>query len=143
MAVRIERHRANRPASWYTVEEPLALADAVERAVRGTDAVLVDCLTVWLSNLCWEHRNSTPERVEESVRGELQRIITSARSCRVILVSNEVGGGTVPENVVARAFRDLQGRVNQWAAAAADEVILTVAGLSLYLKPTLRQGGAL
>ena len=112
------RHRADRPASWRTIEEPLALAGAVERAANEADAVLVDCLTVWLSNLFWEHRDASPQHVEDATRGELQRIAAAARQCHVILVSNELGSGTVPEAAVTRAFRDTHGLLNQWAAEA-------------------------
>jgi adenosylcobinamide kinase/adenosylcobinamide-phosphate guanylyltransferase len=134
MAQRIERHRAARPAAWLTVEEPLAVADAVERASRDCDAVLVDCLTIWLSNLLWEHRGAAIRSVEETAAAELSRLAAVASRCDVILVSNEVGSGVVPEHPVARAFRDLQGFVNQSAAEAADQVLLAVAGLPLYLK---------
>ena len=134
MAARIEQHRAGRSPSWRTIEEPLALADAVDRAASEADAILVDCLTIWLSNLFWEHRDGKPQQVEDAARTELQRITASASHCHVILVSNELGCGTVPEPAVTRAFRDTQGLLNQWAAEAADEVILTVAGLPLYLK---------
>ena len=134
MAARIEQHRASRPPSWRTIEEPLALADAVDRAASEADAILVDCLTIWLSNLFWEHRDGKPQQVEDAARTELQRITASASHCHVILVSNELGCGTVPEPAVTRAFRDTQGLLNQWAAEAADEVIVTVAGLPLYLK---------
>jgi adenosylcobinamide kinase/adenosylcobinamide-phosphate guanylyltransferase len=134
MVARIEHHRAHRPGSWRTIEEPLALAAAVERETNDSDAILVDCLTVWLSNLFWEHRDDKPSPVEDVARTELQRILAVSRRCHVILVSNELGCGTVPEQAVTRAFRDTQGFVNQWAAEAADEVILTVAGLPMYLK---------
>ena len=134
MAARIERHRADRPSSWRTIEEPLALASAVERAANQTDTILVDCLTLWVSNLFWEYRDGNPRRVEDAARSELQRIAAAARQCHVILVSNELGCGTVPEAAVTRAFRDTQGLLNQWAAEAADQVILAVAGLPLYLK---------
>jgi adenosylcobinamide kinase / adenosylcobinamide-phosphate guanylyltransferase len=133
MTQRIERHRANRPATWRTIEEPLALSDAVEREASKSDSILVDCLTLWLSNLFWEHRGNSPEVIEACALRQLERI-AAVRSCRIILVSNETGSGTVPESAVTRAFRDVQGLVNQWAAAHADEVILTVAGLPLYLK---------
>ena len=142
MAARIEQHRANRPGSWRTIEEPLALAGAVERAANEADAILVDCLTVWLSNLFWEHRDGAPQEVEDAARAELQRIVAAGRHCQVILVSNELGCGTVPEPAVTRAFRDIQGLLNQWAAEAADEVILTVAGLPLYLKTAPHRKGA-
>jgi adenosylcobinamide kinase / adenosylcobinamide-phosphate guanylyltransferase len=134
MAARIERHRAERPGSWRTIEESLALAAAVERAASEADAVLVDCLTLWLSNLFWEHRDDAPRQVEDAARSELQRIAAAAHRCHIILVSNELGCGTVPEAAVTRGFRDTQGLLNQWAAEAADEVILTIAGLPLYLK---------
>lgn len=134
MTERIARHRAARPASWRTIEEPLAIADALDRAAKDADAIVVDCLTIWLSNLFWEHRGGGDGRVELIARAELQRIAIAARACQVILVSNELGSGTVPEPAITRAFRDTQGLVNQWAAELADEVILTVAGLPVYLK---------
>jgi adenosylcobinamide kinase/adenosylcobinamide-phosphate guanylyltransferase len=116
------------------MEAPLALADAVELAARDADAVLVDCLTLWLSNLSWEHRASEVGHLEDAVQSQIRRIADAAHSCHVILVSNEVGSGTVPESPVARAFRDIQGFANQWVAEVADEAILVVAGLPLYLK---------
>jgi len=134
MAARIARHRAARSASWRTIEEPLALADALDRAAKNADTIIVDCLTIWLSNLFWEHRDVGDGKVEIIARAELQRIAITARGCHVILVSNELGSGTVPEPALTRAFRDTQGLLNQWAAEAADEVILTVAGLPLFLK---------
>jgi adenosylcobinamide kinase/adenosylcobinamide-phosphate guanylyltransferase len=139
MAARIEHHRAARSSSWPTIEEPLGLAGAVERAACAADAILVDCLTIWLSNLFWEHRADSPRKVEDIARAELQRIAAAAQKCHVIVVSNELGCGTVPEPAVTRAFRDAQGFLNQWAAEAADEVIFTVAGLPLYLKTALQR----
>lgn len=134
MAARIQRHRADRPGSWQTIEEPLALADSLERAAAEGGAVIVDCLTIWLSNLFFEYRDAAPGQLEDAARAELQRIAAAAHQCHVILVSNELGSGTVPEPAVTRAFRDAQGLLNQWAAEIADDVILTVAGLPLYLK---------
>ena len=134
MQERAARHRADRPSSWQTVEEPLALADAVELAARDADTVLVDCLTLWLSNLSWEYRASEAGRLEDAVQAQIGRVAKTARACHVVLVSNEVGSGTVPESPVARVFRDIQGFANQWAAEAADEAIVVVAGLPLYLK---------
>jgi adenosylcobinamide kinase / adenosylcobinamide-phosphate guanylyltransferase len=142
MSVRIARHRAERPPEWATIEEPVFLAGAVECAARQAGAVLVDCLTVWLGNLFWEHRDAPVDRVEKAVRAELERIAAAAIGRHVILVSNEVGCATVPEHEVARAFRDVQGLLNQWAAEAADQVIFTVAGLPMYLKTAARAGEA-
>jgi adenosylcobinamide kinase/adenosylcobinamide-phosphate guanylyltransferase len=135
MLARIERHRADRPPSWQTIEEPLALAEAVERAATGADAIVVDCLTIWLSNLFWKHRDDAAEAVENVARDCLRRITDTARSCHLLVVSNELGCGPVPEHALTRSFRDVQGLLNQWAAECADEVIFTVAGLPLYLKP--------
>jgi adenosylcobinamide kinase/adenosylcobinamide-phosphate guanylyltransferase len=134
MAARIERHCTDRPSTWETIEEPLALAAAVERAANEADAILIDCLTIWLSNLFFRYRNGTPPQVENCAREEIQRIAAIGRQCHIILVSNELGCGTVPEPAITRAFRDTQGFLNQSAAELADEVILTVAGLPLYLK---------
>jgi adenosylcobinamide kinase/adenosylcobinamide-phosphate guanylyltransferase len=134
MAARIERHQADRPNSWKTIEEPLALATAVERAANDADTVLVDCLTIWLSNMFWENRDGPSRQLEDAVRAEVQRIAAAARKCHVILVSNELGCGIVPESAMTRAFRDTQGFLNQWAAEAADEVIFAIAGLPMYLK---------
>ena len=134
LVARIERHRASRPCSWQTIEEPLALASAVQRASKESDAVLVDSLTIWLSHLSWEHRESPPQDLETVAQGEMDRIAAAARECHVILVSNELGSGTVPEAAVTRSFRDVHGILNQFAAEVADEVILTVAGLPFYLK---------
>jgi len=133
MRERVARHRADRPGSWRTIEAPLALAAAVESAARDSDAVLVDCLTLWLSNVAWEYRARAAE-LEPAVEADIRRLAGAARNCHLILVSNEVGSGTVPESPVARAFRDLQGFANQSLAEAAGEVILVVAGLPLYLK---------
>ena len=127
MSARIERHRSDRPSAWLTIEEPLALADAVERAALESDVVLVDCLTIWLSNLFWK-------RIEGTAHDEIRRVGGAASHCHVILVSNELGSGTVPDAALTRAFRDAQGLLNQYAAELADQVILTVAGLPLYLK---------
>jgi adenosylcobinamide kinase/adenosylcobinamide-phosphate guanylyltransferase len=134
MAARVARHRADRPATWDTVEAPLDIAGAVAANAGESRTVLVDCLTVWLGNLFWEMRECSAERVETAAQAEVERLAQASRVGRVIVVSNETGSGTVPDAALTRAFRDVQGLVNQWAAAAADEVILTVAGLPMWLK---------
>lgn len=140
MIRRIEQHRRSRPASWKTVEEQLDLAGAVETAASNCGAVIADCLTVWLSNLFWRYREGTRQQIEACFHAQLARIKGASARCEISLVSNEVGCGTVPEPEVTREFRDAQGRLNQYAARLADEVIFTVAGLPLYLK-TARSGG--
>jgi len=134
MADRIARHRSDRGDGWCTREEPLELTTALRAEAAADRIVLVDCLTLWLSNLFWEHRGAAPKDVEDAARTALERIAAAARDRQIIVVSNELGCGTVPEPAVTRAFRDTQGLLNQWAADAADEVILTVAGLPLHLK---------
>jgi adenosyl cobinamide kinase/adenosyl cobinamide phosphate guanylyltransferase len=115
MKARIAEHRARRGEKWRTVEAPLG----------GT--VLVDCLTLWLNNLMYKERDIDTEtaRLEAAL---------AVRQGPVVLVSNEVGSGIVPDNAEARRFRDLQGRLNQRIAARADHVVLLVAGLPMVVK---------
>ncbi|MDR5652856.1 bifunctional adenosylcobinamide kinase/adenosylcobinamide-phosphate guanylyltransferase [Ruixingdingia sedimenti] len=126
MAERIAAHRARRGAEWRTVEVPLDLAGALD-ATDGHGPRLVDCLTLWLSNLMGAGRNWRAEA--EALAATLAR-----QQSPVILVTNEVGMGIVPANALARAFRDAAGGLNQRIAAMADEVILTVAGQPLKVK---------
>jgi adenosylcobinamide kinase/adenosylcobinamide-phosphate guanylyltransferase len=127
MAVRIAEHRARRASSWRTVEEPLDLVEALARECGPQRAVLVDCLTLWLTNLMTDRRD---------VAAEGARLIDALQGLRgaVVLVSNEVGQGVVPDNPMARAFVDHAGRLHQALAARADAVVLMVAGLPQRLK---------
>jgi adenosylcobinamide kinase/adenosylcobinamide-phosphate guanylyltransferase len=125
MADRIARHRAERGPRWRTVEASLDLADAIE-ALGSQEIAVVDCLTLWLSNLMLADR---------VIEAETERLLIALADRRVILVSNEVGGGVVPDNALARRFRDEAGRLNQRLAADADTVVLVTAGLPLTLKP--------
>ena len=135
MRERICRHRASRPAEWSTIEEPLSITAAVRRASAEFDAIVLDCLTLWLSNFCWEHRDCDAGELERRALAEADELVRACGGARhVIAVSNEVGSGIVPENAVARQFRDLQGWVNQRVAAAADEVWQTVAGIPVRIK---------
>lgn len=134
MRERIARHRAERPAHWTTVEEPLAVARAVRQARPEGATVLVDCVTVWLASLTWEHRESEEGEREQAILEEVADFSRATREREVIAVSNEVGSGIVPEHPLGRAFRDLQGLVNQRLAEEAAGVVLLVAGLPLVLK---------
>ncbi len=145
MRERIARHRADRPAEWQTVEEPLDLSRAIREApIEAT--LLIDCATIWISNLMWEFREeSAAEQIRlifvvidhliDDVRRRDESSTNTGIAGEVIIVSNEVGGGLVPEHPVARAFRDLQGFANQRLAQAADNVVYVIAGLPLRLKP--------
>jgi len=126
MAGRIALHRSRRGEGWTTVEASLELADTM-RGLPAGRPVLVDCLTVWLSNQMLAGRNAA------GAAAELSEVLASRRGPWVV-VSNEVGLGIVPDNPLARQFRDLAGRLNQSVAAAADHVYLTVAGLPLEVK---------
>jgi len=126
MAARIGEHRSRRGAQWQTIEAPVDLAGALGGAPTSA-TILVDCLTLWLSNLMLADRN---------IDAEIQRLerAMAARNAPMVLVSNEVGSGIVPDNAQARRFRDLQGRLNQRIAARADRVVLVVAGLPMFVK---------
>ncbi len=125
MAARIRAHRARRGAGWTTVEAPRDLAAALS-SHRGAP-ILVDCLTLWLSNLMM---------ADAQVDAEIDRLgeALARAAAPVVLVANEVGSGIVPDNALARRFRDLQGGLNQRIAALADRVVLLVAGLPLFVK---------
>jgi adenosylcobinamide kinase/adenosylcobinamide-phosphate guanylyltransferase len=131
MRQRIRRHREDRPASWTTVEEPIALEDALLQCKGKFDTILIDCLTVWTANLM-HHEDQDSDRVLAHA-DRLAEVLRDLKAS-VILVSNEVGSGIVPENEMARTYRDLLGGMNQRIAAAADEVILMVAGCPLTVK---------
>jgi len=128
MAERIAAHRARRGEGWRTIEAPIELAGALRAEARPGNAVLVDCLTIWLSNLLFAARD-----IDADMAGLMDAL--SEVEGPVVLVSNEVGLGIVPENALARAFRDHAGRLNQMVAQAADEVVLVTAGLPMTLKP--------
>jgi len=124
---RIQHHRADRDACWQVIEEELALVDVLQNHAGAGRVVLVDCLTLWLSNLLYAGHD---------VGRETDRLCAQlpALDGDVILVSNEVGMGLVPESAEGRAFRDAQGRLNQAVAAVADRVEFVVAGLPICLK---------
>jgi adenosyl cobinamide kinase/adenosyl cobinamide phosphate guanylyltransferase len=128
MRARIAHHRARRGDSWRTVEAPRALAGALSPA--GETAILVDCVTLWLSNLLCDGGD------DAALFAAADEIAAAARAAAVpvVFVTNEVGAGIVPENALARRFRDLAGFVNQRLAAACDEVFFVAAGLPLRLR---------
>jgi adenosylcobinamide kinase / adenosylcobinamide-phosphate guanylyltransferase len=133
MAARIERHRAERDSSWRTMEAPVEIAEAIARvsgdaATNSRSVIVVDCLTLWLSNLM--HTGA-------DIAEETDALIDAVAGSRadIILISNELGLGLVPETRLGREFRDAQGCLNQRLAAAVDVVEFLAAGLPLRLKP--------
>ncbi|WP_027859343.1 bifunctional adenosylcobinamide kinase/adenosylcobinamide-phosphate guanylyltransferase [Marinobacterium jannaschii] len=128
MAQRIERHRQNRPQVWQVIEEPLYLADQLREQASEGRVILVDCLTLWLTNLLLKDRQLMAEQVDK-----LQRQLPELPG-QIILVSNEVGLGIVPMGELSRTFQDETGLLHQRLAELCDKVTLTVAGLPLELK---------
>ncbi len=129
MAERIAAHAARRGPAWRIVEEPYALEAVLSREAGPDRAVLVDCLTLWLSNLM-------ETDADIAARGDALCETIRTLPGLIVLVSNEIGLGLVPETPLGRAFRDAQGRLNQAVAAAADHVVFVAAGLPLVLKAT-------
>lgn len=127
MAERVAKHRASRDRRWQTIEEPLELPALLIAEAREDLPILVDCLTLWLSNLLYAERDIAAETA--ALIAALPRVSGS-----VVLVSNEVGLGIVPDNPLARAFRDHAGRLHQQVAAVAERVVFVAAGLPLTLK---------
>jgi len=131
MAERIARHRGRRGCEWHTVEEPLQVAEAVTLNEGRFSVVLLDCITLWLSNLLFNCEGGAAEallRVAEFTES------FQALKTPLIIVTNEVGMGIVPEHPLARSFRDLAGEANEMIAARADEVYVSISGLPLKLK---------
>jgi adenosylcobinamide kinase / adenosylcobinamide-phosphate guanylyltransferase len=140
MKSRIEAHRRARPAGWGLREEPLRVPEALQRAREGgARTVLVDCVTIWMSNLLLADEGFG-ESEAAAAAGEL---MAAARGhCDVIIVTNEVGSGVVPDNALARRFRDCAGRANQLIAQAADEVYFLVSGIPMRMKPKEGNNGS-
>jgi adenosylcobinamide kinase/adenosylcobinamide-phosphate guanylyltransferase len=126
MGERIAHHRDRRGPGWLTIEEPLALVATLQREAAQGRAILVDCLTLWLSNLMF---------AERAIEAETEALCAALATLpAIVLVSNEIGMGLVPDTPLGRRFRDAQGRLNQAVAAAIPSVVFVAAGLPLALK---------
>jgi adenosyl cobinamide kinase/adenosyl cobinamide phosphate guanylyltransferase len=125
MADRIERHRQERPATWTTIEETIDLAGALVAVADG--AVIIDCLTLWTSNLMWSGR------ADDEIEALASDVATLASTKTVVAITNEVGSGVHPETELGRRYRDVLGRVNQAWADAAEATLLLVAGRAALL----------
>jgi len=131
MRERVTKHQQERHSGWATAEVPILLPEAILENSRKADVILADCLTLWITNLLLDPDES--EKIDEHIR-KLTKSFEKAQ-CPVILVSNEVGAGIVPENKLSREFRDIMGATNQRVAACADRVIWMVAGIPVTIKP--------
>jgi adenosylcobinamide kinase / adenosylcobinamide-phosphate guanylyltransferase len=131
MEVRIENHRRARPVSWKTLQTPRGLVGELQTAPTAR-VVLLDCVTLWVSNVMLAEETAAPDAMAR----ELNDLLAWYRAapCEMIVVSNEVGMGLVPDNELGRAYRDLLGAMNRLLAAAADEVFFVVAGLPIEIK---------
>ncbi len=130
MQQRVTNHQRQRGREWKTVEAPLKLSQTIGDHAQANAVVLVDCLTLWMNNLLMKHEDA--HRAEVQI-DELTHAIEEA-DCPVVLVSNEVGTGIVPENKLARVYRDLIGTLNQAVAKSADTVVWVVAGIAVTIK---------
>jgi len=130
MRKRIKAHRKSRPRNWSVIEEPLSVSDAVERLPAGSKTIIIDCITMLISNLMREGFSDTV------IGSEMRRIVFSLRKNpgTSVIVTNEVGWGIVPDNPLGRRFRDMQGKANSIIAKEADKVCLLVSGIPLYIK---------
>jgi len=133
MTDRIERHKAERGPHWRTVEAPHALAETIRAESTPATCLLVDCLTLWLTNLMLAE-------VPQDLDAAWTELVAALREAEgpVVVISNEVGLGIVPENALARRFRDEAGRLNQMVAAACDRVVFVAAGIPMTMKPALK-----
>lgn len=127
MKARIEKHREERSEEWITFEEPLNISQLIDDLQKDFDVIIIDCLTVWLSNLMMDKRD-----IDETM-GTFSHSL-SAANCSLFIVSNELGMGIVPDNELARRFRDVAGAMNQKLAGLADNVYLVTAGIPIKIK---------
>ncbi len=132
MKKRIAAHKSSRSDQFTTIEEPLNLAEAINGAALKHEAILVDCLTLWLSNLMFAEVGAVERGVEE-----LLAVLEKTSAAKVILISNEVGQGIVPDNKLAREFRDQAGLMHQRVASVCKKVVFITAGLPMVLKGSL------
>lgn len=145
MKERIERHKKERPGDWDTVEEPMNIAEVMREAPKEYDVMVLDCLTLWMSNLLIRvHNTEDSTQIIETEIGNLLDTVkmlknsslpdSAPSNCSLYIVSNEVGLGIVPDNKLARMFRDYAGMLNQRIAEIADEVYMVLAGIPLRIK---------
>lgn len=133
MRARIKSHQEKRGPEWETCEEPIEVVDALKKLAPETDVIMLDCMTLWTTNCLLAEMSD--EEILQRANALAQAFVACPVS--VVIVSNEVGLGIVPDNKLARRFRDLAGAVNQKIAAAADDVILSVSGIPVAIKGSL------
>jgi adenosylcobinamide kinase/adenosylcobinamide-phosphate guanylyltransferase len=147
MADRVKKHRDRRMGVWSNYEEPYNISLLIEKIINSHDVILLDCLTIYITNLMLKDYDYD-EKNQELVMEEKERLIYEEvgkilkiipQNKELVIVSNEVGLGIVPDNFLARAFRDISGRMNQFIGEECDQVILTTAGIPIKIKPDLER----
>jgi len=133
MRSRIARHRAERRSGWTTIEEPHDVAGAIAANAKKFDGIVVDCLTLWLSNIMLDPGRDTGQEL-----AALEQLLEGELPADIVVITNEVGCGIVPDNALGREFRDRAGELNQALARAAREVYWMVFGIPMRVKPPLR-----
>ncbi len=130
MVRRIEHHKLRRGSDWQTVEEPIKIAEAIKQHGKDMEVILLDCMTLWFSNLLMRKKE------DREIMNELDKLIDTIRQAQssFVIVSNEVGMGLVPGEPLGRRFRDLSGMANQKIAEAADRVVFMVSGIPIFMK---------
>ena len=136
MKFRVEVHKARRGENWMTFEAPFAAEEKIFEAAKNFKAILFDCVTIYISNFLCANDLDDEKFLYDELRGLIQKLIDAAKNSDavIIFVTNEVGGGIVPENKLARRFRDLAGLANQMLAAQSEKIFLTVAGIAIDIK---------
>jgi len=136
MALRIEEHKKRRPKNWKTIEEPLNASSVIEKEGKSDRVILLDCLALLVANLIFSKGDSTSEPIDQAVLNEIKTLAKISKDvpASVIIVTNEVGMGIVPEYPLGRAYRDTLGKANQILASEADEVYLLVCGIPVNVK---------
>jgi len=136
MALRIEEHKKRRPKNWKTIEEPLNASSVIEKEGKSDRVILLDCLALLVANLIFSKGDSTSELIDQAVLNEIKTLAKISKDvpASVIIVTNEVGMGIVPEYPLGRAYRDTLGKANQILASEVDEVYLLVCGIPVNVK---------
>lgn len=140
MKDRVKKHRESRPDHWHTLEGYKSLGDSIRNLKQHYDGIILDCITIMITNLILENFDEEVEidykSIEEKIMGEMEDMLSAFKELNsdVVMITNEVGCGIVPENRLSREFRDIAGRVNQFLAREAEEVYLAVSGIPVKIK---------
>lgn len=147
MEDRVKKHQERRTGIWRNYEEPYNVSKLIEKIISSQDVILLDCLTIYITNLMlkgYDYKSENQEKFMEEKETDIQNEVLKILSLipkekELIIVSNEVGLGIVPENFLARVFRDISGRMNQLIGEECDQLIFTVAGIPIKIKPSLER----